>query len=109
MQRRRIERMLARYRLTDFQVRVLIATCRIPRGRTATYKEVARMAGSANAYRAVGTALRKNPLPITIPCHRVIRSDGELGNYSSGGARRKLELLEREGWRGAASKRAVCL
>jgi methylated-DNA-[protein]-cysteine S-methyltransferase len=79
--------------LTEFQKSVLIAVARIPLGKVLTYKQVAAMVGSPRAYRAVGTALRKNPFPIRIPCHRVIRSDGSLGKYSSGGTARKRTLL----------------
>lgn len=94
--REEILRKLSRYNMTGFQRRVLLETMNIPRGRTITYKQLAERIGSPKAYRAVGTALRKNPLPITIPCHRVIKSDGSLGNYSSGGAKRKRALLEKE-------------
>ncbi len=82
--------------LTAFQKSVLIIVSGIPKGEVLTYKEVAELAGKPKAYRAVGTALRKNPFPIRIPCHRVIRSDGSPGNYSSGGQRRKRELLMAE-------------
>ena len=88
---------LANEGLTKFQIEVLLATLKIPKGRTATYKEIARMAGYPRAYRAVGTSLRKNPLPIIIPCHRVIRSDGSLGKYSGRYGSRKAELLKKEG------------
>ncbi|MDE1857402.1 MAG: MGMT family protein [Candidatus Micrarchaeota archaeon] len=68
----------------------------VPRGKVVTYKDLARMAGRPNAYRAVGTAMRKNPLPIVIPCHRVVRSDGDIGDYSNGGRARKIRLLKSE-------------
>lgn len=84
-------------KLTEFQKRVLIETSKIPVGKTATYKQIASACGRPNAYRAVGTALRKNPSPIVIPCHRVIRSDGKLGRYSGRGERRKRQLLLMEG------------
>ena len=87
---------LKRRGLTGFQVRVLLAVARVPRGRTVTYKQLARMSGHPNAYRAVGTALNRNPFPITIPCHRVVRSDGDIGGYFYG-KRRKMELLKAEG------------
>lgn len=67
----------------------------IPEGRTLTYKEVAQMAGSPKAYRAVGNILNKNFDP-AIPCHRVIRSDGAGGGYNRG-SENKIEILEREG------------
>jgi len=82
--------------LTSFQIRVLMETIRIPRGETRTYKQIAAAAGRPNAYRAVGTALKKNPFPVIIPCHRVIKSDGSIGDYSGGGRRRKRELLKSE-------------
>lgn len=96
MDRSVIIRKLDAHGLTAFQKRVLIATMSVKRGNVVTYKQLARMAGNPNAYRAVGTALRLNPLPIKIPCHRVIKSDGSLGNYSAGGRRAKLRLLKEE-------------
>ena len=68
----------------------------IPRGQTRSYKWVAEQIGSPRAARAVGQALNKNPHVGRVPCHRVIRSDGSLGGFSRG-ARRKLELLSKEG------------
>jgi methylated-DNA-[protein]-cysteine S-methyltransferase len=65
-------------------------------GRRATYAEMATAVGSPRAVRAVGTACARNPLPIVIPCHRVVRSDGSAGQYA-GGAAAKLTLLEFEG------------
>ena len=73
-----------------------MATAHIPYGRTGTYSTVATEAGSPAAVRAAGTALATNPVPIVVPCHRVLRSDGELGNYR-GGADAKRRLLELEG------------
>lgn len=67
-------------------------------GRTATYKEVAALVGSPNAVRAVGTACATNPLPVVVPCHRVVRSDGGLGGYRGGLAAKSL-LLGLEGAR----------
>ena len=66
---------------TDFQLRVLRATERIPYGETRSYGEIARTAGSPRAARAVGQAERSNPVPLVIPCHRVIGSDGSLTGY----------------------------
>ena len=68
----------------------------IPRGKTMTYKEVAKYAGSPNAYRAVGTILSKNHNP-KIPCHRVIGSDGKMHGYNGGGIKAKLQRLKEEG------------
>lgn len=84
--------------LTGFQAEVLIKVMSIPRGETRTYKQVAAMAGRPRAYRAVGTALKLNPFAPAIPCHRVVKSDGDTGNYSApGGRRRKVQMLKDEG------------
>lgn len=67
----------------------------IPYGQTRSYAQVAQAVGSPRAVRAVGTACRRNPLPIAIPCHRVVRSDGQLGQYVGGiEAKRRLLTLE---------------
>jgi len=79
-----------------FVRKVLRATARIPYGDVHTYGQVAARAGSARAYRAAGNALGSNPIPIVVPCHRVIQSNGRLGGYT-GGVRRKEFLLELEG------------
>ena len=71
------------------------ATARIPFGSTSTYAGVAEAAGSARAVRAAGNALGANPVPIVVPCHRVLRSGGALGGYT-GGLERKERLLELE-------------
>jgi methylated-DNA-[protein]-cysteine S-methyltransferase len=81
---------------TDFGRRVLQATATIPFGQTGTYATVARGAGNAAAVRAAGTALGRNPIPIVVPCHRVLRSGGALGGYT-GGVHRKELLLALEG------------
>lgn len=73
------------WRLTSgFRRRVLRATARIPFGETRSYREVASAAGSPQAVRAAGSALANNPLPIVVPCHRVLRSDGSLGGFRGG-------------------------
>lgn len=84
--------------VTPFQRRVLEETRRVPRGQVSTYAEIAKRIGQPKAVRAVGQALRRNPIPIVVPCHRVIASDGTLGGYS-GNLRdqRKLDLLKLEG------------
>lgn len=83
---------------TTFQRRVWTELTKIPKGKTITYKELAKRVGTPLAVRAVGNAVGKNPLLEIIPCHRVIRSDGKLGGYSGkGGVKRKLELLRKEG------------
>ena len=79
-----------------FGRRVLQATARIPFGATATYREIAERAGSPGGSRATGNALGANPLPIVVPCHRVLRSGGGLGGYT-GGLHRKETLLTVEG------------
>ena len=84
--------------LTEFQQQVLQATQQIPRGRIATYMDIARKIGNPKAVRAVGQALGRNPIPIVIPCHRVIASNGSLGGYSGGGGlETKAKLLQLEG------------
>ena len=79
-----------------FTRRVLEETARVPRGRTSTYSEVAERAGSPRAVRAAGNALAGNPIPIVVPCHRILRTGGGLGGYG-GGLDRKRFLLELEG------------
>jgi methylated-DNA-[protein]-cysteine S-methyltransferase len=86
--------------LRGFRRDVLRATARIPFGRVSTYREVASAAGSPNAYRAAGNALGSNPVPIVVPCHRVLHSGGGLGGYT-GGLERKEFLLRLEGVLGA--------
>jgi len=78
-----------------FGRRVLLATARIPFGTTSSYKQVAAGAGSPRAFRAAGTALGHNPLPIVVPCHRVLHAGGGLGGYT-GGLDRKRTLLALE-------------
>jgi methylated-DNA-[protein]-cysteine S-methyltransferase len=79
----------------DFDLKVLQLVFKIPRGEVKTYKEIAESMES-RAWRAVGSAMAKNPFPLVIPCHRVVRSDLNLGNYG-GGVEMKKELLEKEG------------
>jgi methylated-DNA-[protein]-cysteine S-methyltransferase len=78
--------------VTGFARRVLVAAEAIPYGATRTYREVATSAGSPRGFRAAGNALGANPLPIVLPCHRVLPSAGGLGGYT-GGAERKRALL----------------
>ena len=90
--------MLDGYRMTAFQKDVLVATAQIEKGEVLTYKQVAERIGRPRAYRAVGTALSKNPVAPRIPCHRVVRSDGDTGNYSGKGGRKgKRAMLAGEG------------
>jgi methylated-DNA-[protein]-cysteine S-methyltransferase len=79
-----------------FTRKVLEQTARIPFGSVSTYREVATRAGSPLAVRAAGNALGSNPIPIVVPCHRVVRTGGGLGGYT-GGIERKVKLLELEG------------
>jgi methylated-DNA-[protein]-cysteine S-methyltransferase len=81
---------------SGFARRVLQATKRVPFGRLTTYKDIAGKAGSPGAARAVGNALGANPIPIVVPCHRVVHADGSLGGYT-GGLQRKRYLLRLEG------------
>ncbi|MFA5111591.1 MAG: methylated-DNA--[protein]-cysteine S-methyltransferase [Desulfobaccales bacterium] len=81
---------------TPFQLRVWQELRRIPRGKTISYGELARRVGNPRGSRAVGQANGTNPLPLIIPCHRVIAADGGLGGYSSG-LDRKRWLLKHEG------------
>ena len=83
---------------TPFQLRVWQELRRIPWGQTISYGELARRLGNPKASRAVGQANAVNPIPLIIPCHRVIAGDGSLGGYSSG-LDRKLWLLRHEGAR----------
>ncbi len=76
------------------RVRTVVRT--IPRGQTRTYKQVATAAGAPGASRAVGTIMANN-YDKTVPCHRVIRSDGNIGNYNRGGTKKKIALLKSEG------------
>ena len=83
--------------VTAFQIKVWNELNKIPSGEPKTYKEIAELIGYPKAARAVANACGKNPYPITIPCHRVIRSDGGLGGYSGeGGVEKKKLLLKNE-------------
>lgn len=81
---------------TDLQKAVWREIAKIPYGNTITYKELAQKAGKPKAIRAVASACGKNPLPILIPCHRVVSSNGKLGGYSLGGIENKKYLLKLE-------------
>jgi len=87
---------IALERCPEFQKRVLLAEYEIPRSWVSTYGRIARSLGIPDGARAVGGALSRNPFPIIIPCHRAIRSNGELGGFQ-GGLRMKRALLELEG------------
>ncbi len=82
---------------TNFQKKILQTVKKIPYGETRSYKEVAEAAGYPRAYRAVGNIMRNNPLPLIIPCHRVIKSDGSLGGFSArGGLTLKKKMIDWE-------------
>jgi methylated-DNA-[protein]-cysteine S-methyltransferase len=92
---RKFDLPLDRRLMGDFMRRVLSATTTIPYGSVSTYGAVALKAGSPRGYRAAGNALGSNPMPIVIPCHRVLHADGGIGGYT-GGLERKRTLLELE-------------
>jgi len=81
---------------TDFQLLVWDALCSIPRGRTASYLTIAKKIGLPNASRAVGTACKLNPIPLFVPCHRVIKQDQSVGQFALG-VHNKKYLLNMEG------------
>ena len=83
--------------LTPFQRLVLEKIREIPPGEVRSYKWVAEQIGAERAFRAVGTALARNPIPFLIPCHRVVRTDGRIGHYSAGGSSMKAKVLAFEG------------
>ncbi len=83
---------------TPFQKKVWAELCKIPKGKTLTYAQLARKIGRPKAVRAVGNAVGKNPFAPAVPCHRIVRSDGKLGGYSGkGGVATKIKLLKKEG------------
>lgn len=88
---------------TEFDRKVWLALKEIPYGETRTYKWLAEKIGRPNAFRAVGQALSRNPLPIVLPCHRIIESDGSIGGYSPG-VDFKRRLLEIEYYMKLAKK-----
>ena len=92
-----IQEKINHYPATDFQKKVWLALCLIPAGQTRSYQEIAIAIGKNKATRAVANAIAKNPFLIEVPCHRVIRKDGQLGGYSgAGGAAMKKQLLAAE-------------
>jgi len=82
--------------MKDFADNVRAVVRQIPKGQAATYGTVAAMAGKPGAARAVGTIMKNNYDP-TVPCHRVVRSDGKIGEYNRGGPEAKRKLLQAEG------------
>ena len=82
---------------TNFQIKVWKEIAKIPKGKTKSYKEIAIAIGRPKSSRAVANACGKNPYPLEIPCHRVIKSNGEIGGYSGkGGVKVKKILLSKE-------------
>ncbi len=90
---------LAQFQKPSFIEAVYGVVSRIPKGKTLSYGEVARRAGFPGAARAVGTAMRKNQDTSRVPCHRVVRSDGFVGEYGYGGSKKKIARLKAEGVR----------
>jgi len=82
--------------MTSFEKKVLAVCKKIPGGKISTYREIAKAVKKPKAYRAVGNALNKNKKPVIIPCHRVVRADGEIGGYANG-VEKKIILLKKEG------------
>ncbi len=81
--------------VSEFQQRVYDACSKIPKGKVSTYKAIAGSLGG-RAYRAVGSALNKNPYAPKVPCHRVVNSDGRVGGFARG-TKEKIIMLEKEG------------
>ena len=82
--------------LTEFETKVLTKLKNVPRGKVITYRDLARAVGKPRAARAVGNAVHKNPYAPQVPCHRVVKQNGELGGFASG-PRKKIALLKKEG------------
>jgi methylated-DNA-[protein]-cysteine S-methyltransferase len=80
----------------DFNEKVWNAIKKIPKGKISTYKEIAKAIGKPKAVRAVGNACNKNPFSPRIPCHRIVKSNGEVGGFALG-TKKKKELLKKEG------------
>ena len=97
---------LAHLGLGTFEQAVYEALLSLPPGETVSYGELAERAGYPRAARAVGNAMAGNPIPVVVPCHRVIRSDGSMGNYGNDPAW-KPRLLVHEGWSCAGASRAA--
>lgn len=83
-------------KISPFAALVYAAAQRVPRGRVATYSALAKAIGLPGASRAIGNALHRNPFAPKVPCHRIVRSDGSLGGFASGPAK-KARLLRQEG------------
>ena len=83
-------------KLTDFELKVLEKLKKVSVGRVTTYSELARAVNCPKASRAVGNAIHKNPWAPKVPCHRAVKSNGQVGGYAKG-VRKKIETLEKEG------------
>lgn len=97
--------------ITSFRRSVLQVTASIPRGQVRSYGWLAHQVGNDGATRAVGSTMASNPVPLIVPCHRVVRTDGTIGNYSLGGPHIKRELLAHEGtdpeWLESLARRGI--
>lgn len=82
--------------MTSFEEKVYKAVKKIPKGRVSTYKQTAEVVNKPGSYRAVGSALNKNPFAPEVPCHRVVKSNGKIGGYAKGSEKKK-SLLKKEG------------
>jgi O-6-methylguanine DNA methyltransferase len=91
----RLDRIPLMLRGADFQRKVLESARRIPRGTTVSYAQLVRMAGYPRAVRGAATVMRNNPLPLLIPCHRVVRSDGSIGGFMGKTAGKAIMLKRR--------------
>ena len=100
--------MRAARRPTEFERRVYKVISAIPKGQTRSYRWVAEQLGDVNLARAVGNALGRNPYAPRVPCHRVIKTDGSLGGYA-GGLAKKLALLREEGWKAEKAISSKCV
>ena len=89
------EKLINNTDLSDFTKKCLKSLLQIPHGKVCTYQAIARHLGS-NAHRAVGSAMGKNPFAPEVPCHRIVRSNGEIGGYAFG-SEKKIALLKSEG------------
>lgn len=87
-----------KYTGTKFQMKVWNELKKIPYGKAVSYKYIAEQVGSPKAVRGIGRVNSTNPIPVIIPCHRVINANGKLGGFSGGGVEVKLKLLELEGY-----------
>jgi len=94
--KRRFSKLRQERGVPPFHYRVYHILRRVPRGKVTTYAALARVAGRPRAARAIGNAMNRNPYAPTVPCHRVVRSDGMVGGFARG-TRAKARLLLREG------------